>query len=144
MEAVKKEAAPRETTQLNNDSVQRYGGKVKLLAYAAEKEITFGTIADTARSAGYIKCSKASISMASRSEDTGVELVPNLYPVLYETHGEPSDRLIRRRSARRTKPCRLQVRLTESELRLFNAARGAFSVQDYLHGIIMEALRVHV
>lgn len=141
MEALKKEAATEMTTPPNKDSLTGFRGKVKLKAYLDEKGITTKVAANTVKTGGYPKCSSAAISFASNTNLTGVQLVTDVYGILYDEYGEPSYRLIRRRSDNRSKPCRLSVRLTESEYRAFNEARGLLSTQDFLHKVIMEAIR---
>ena len=140
MEALKKEAANELTTPPNKDSLSGFRGKVKLKAYLDEKGITTKVAANTVKAGGYPKCSSAALSFASNTSMTGVQLVADVYGILYDAHGEPSDLLIRRRSDNRSKPCRLSVRLTESEYRAFNEARGALTAQEFLHQIISEAL----
>ena len=134
-------AAAKATTTTTEDSVSYPAGRVKLAAYAAEKGLTCWAIANALKQGGFRKCSSGAISMAYRPLDTGVQLVVQAFPVLYENFGAPSRKLVKRSHAEnRVKPCRVSVRFTESEYRAFNAARGESSAQEFAHALIMSAI----
>lgn len=119
-----------------------YAGRVKLTAYMAEKRLTVRGIAETLKGSGWPRCSGAAISMAARPSETGVQLVAQAFPVLYEIFGEPSRKLVKRSHAEnRTKPFRVSVRFTENEYMAFNAARGDISAQEFAHALIVRALK---
>lgn len=118
-----------------------YAGRVKLTAYMAEKRLTVRGIAETLKGSGWPRCSGAAVSMAARPSETGVQLVAQAFPVLYEIFGEPSQKLVKRsRVENRAKPFRVSVRFTESEYTAFNAARGDVSAQEFAHALIMSAI----
>lgn len=134
-------AAANATTTTTEAIVPNYTGRVKVSAYAKEKSLTFDEIARALQNTGYEKCGKMAISVAARSSETAVQLVPDAFPIIYRAYGQPSEALIRRVRPKRTKPCRLYVYLTESEHAAFNAAKGALSTQEYLHALIVRALK---
>ena len=118
-----------------------YAGRVKLTAYMAEKRLTVRGIAETLKGSGWPRCSGAAVSMAARPSETGVQLVAQAFPVLYEIFGAPSQKLVKRSHAEnRAKPFRVSVRFTESEYRAFNAARGDASAQEFAHSLIVNAI----
>lgn len=134
-------AAANATTTTTEDIVANYTGRVKVSAYAKEKSLTFDEIAGALQNAGYEKCGKMAISVAARSSETAVQLVPDAFSIIYRAYGQPSAALIRHVRPKRTKPCRLYVYLTESEHAAFNAAKGALNTQEYLHALIVRALK---
>lgn len=134
-------AAAIATTTTTEDIVSQPVGRVKLAAYAAEKGATCWAIANALKHNGFHKCSAAAISMAYRPADTGVQLVAQAFPVLYENFGAPSRKLVKRSHAEnRAKPYRVSVRFTENEYMAFNAARGDISAQEWLHALIMNSI----
>lgn len=135
-------AAAIATTTTTEDIVSQPAGRVKLAAYAAEKGATCWAIANALKQGGFRKCSAAAISMAYRPADTGVQLVAQAFPVLYESFGAPSRKLVKRSHAEnRSKPFRVYVRFSEIEYTAFNEARGSRSAQAYAHEIIINALK---
>lgn len=135
-------AAANATTTTTEDIVSQPAGRVKLAAYAAEKGATCWAIANALKQGGFRKCNAGAISMAYRPADTGVQLVAQAFPVLYESFGAPSRKLVKRSHAEnRAKPYRVSVRFTESEYRAFNAARGDTSAQEFAHALIVRALK---
>lgn len=135
-------AAAIATTTTTEDIVSQPAGRVKLAAYAAEKGATCWAIANALKQGGFRKCNAGAISMAYRPADTGVQLVAQAFPVLYENFGAPSRKLVKRSYAEnRAKPFRVSVRFTESEYKAFNAARGDTSAQEFAHALIVRALK---
>lgn len=135
-------AAAIATTTTTKDSVSYPAGRVKLADYAVEKGVTCWALANALKQGGFRKCNSAAISMAYRPLDTGVQLVAQAFPVLYENFGAPSQKLVKRsRVENRAKPYRVSVRFTESEYKAFNAARGDISAQEWLHALIVRALK---
>lgn len=134
-------AAAIATTTTTEDIVSQPAGRVKLAAYAAEKGATCWAIANALKQGGFRKCNAGAISMAYRPADTGVQLVAQAFPVLYENFGAPSRKLVKRSHAEnRAKPFRVSVRFTESEYKAFNAARGDTSAQEFAHALIMNSI----
>lgn len=134
-------AAANATTTTTEDIVSQPAGRVKLAAYAAEKGATCWAIASALKQGGFRKCNAGAISMAYRPSDTGVQLVAQAFPVLYENFGAPSRKLVKRSHAvNRTKPFRVSVRFTENEYMAFNAARGDISAQEFAHAAIMSSI----
>lgn len=134
-------AAAIATTTTTEDIVAQPAGRVKLAAYAAEKGATCWAIANALKQGGFRKCNAGAISMAYRPADTGVQLVAQAFPVLYENFGAPSQKLVKRSHAEnRAKPYRVSVRFTESEYKAFNAARGDTSAQEFAHALIMNSI----
>lgn len=79
----------------------------------------------------YPGMSKSVLSMGRNPDRYGVELTNEAMCILG---------LRSRKSDKRSKPCRITFRLTESDFNLFELARGESTRQDFCEMLIKEAL----